>query len=47
MKVYRRNINLGRKVPVIDTPDIRNKSVTTEKLADGAVTSQKLADGAV
>ena len=47
MKIFKRNINLGRKVPVIDTPDLRNKCVTTDKLADVSVTTSKIADGAI
>ena len=47
MKIFKRNINLGRKVPVIDTPDLRDKCVTTGKLADGSVTTNKIADGAI
>jgi hypothetical protein len=47
MSTYRDDLHTGHKVPLVETDDLMNKSVTTEKLADEAVTTEKIADGAV
>lgn len=44
MPTFRDNIKLGTKVPQMKTEDYSDKSVTTEKLANGAVTASKLSD---
>lgn len=43
MPTFRQDEKLGTKVPLIKTADFNDKSVTTEKLAEGSVTNSKLA----
>lgn len=47
MPTFRQDENLGTKVPLIKTADFNDKSVTTEKLAEGSVTNSKLAPESV
>lgn len=47
MPTFRQDEKLGTKVPLIKTADFNDKSVTTEKLAEGSVTNSKLAPESV
>lgn len=47
MPTFRQDEKLGTKVPLIKTVDFNDKSVTTEKLAEGSVTNSKLAPESV
>lgn len=47
MPTFRQDEKLGTKVPLIKTGDFNDKSVTTEKLAEGSVTNSKLAPESV
>ncbi len=47
MPTFRQDEKLGTKVPLIKTADFNDKSVTTEKLAEGSVTTSKLAPESV
>lgn len=47
MPTFRQDEKLGTKVPLIKTADFNDKSVTTEKLAEGSVTNSKLAQESV
>lgn len=47
MPTFRQDEKLGTKVPQIKTADFNDKSVTTEKLAEGSVTNSKLAPESV
>ena len=47
MPTFRQDGKLGTKVPLIKTADFNDKSVTTEKLAEGSVTNSKLAPESV
>lgn len=47
MPIFRQDEKLGTKVPLIKTADFNDKSVTTEKLAEGSVTNSKLAPESV
>lgn len=47
MPTFRQDEKLGTKVPLLKTADINDKSVTTEKLAEGSVTNSKLAPESV
>jgi hypothetical protein len=47
MPTFRQDEKLGTKVPLIKTADFKDKSVTTEKLAEGSVTNSKLAPESV
>lgn len=47
MATFREDLHTGHKVPLVETDDILNKAVTTEKIDDGAVTTEKLNDRAV
>lgn len=39
MPTFRQDEKLGTNVPLIKTADFNDKSVTTEKLAEGSVTN--------
>lgn len=47
MPTFRQDEKLGTNVPLIKTADFNDKSVTTEKLAEGSVTNSKLAPESV
>lgn len=47
MPTFRQDEKLGTEVPLIKTADFNDKSVTTEKLAEGSVTNSKLAPESV
>lgn len=47
MPTFRQDKKLGTNVPLIKTADFNDKSVTTEKLAEGSVTNSKLAPESV
>lgn len=47
MPTYRDDLHLGHKVPMVETDDITNGSITEDKIGDGAVTTPKIKDGAV
>lgn len=47
MPTFRQDEKLRTKVPLIKTGDFNDKSVTTEKLAEGSVTNSKLAPESV
>ena len=47
MPTFKQDEKLGTKVPLIKTADFNDKSVTTEKLAEGSVTNSKLAPESV
>lgn len=57
MPTFREDLHLGHKVPTVETDDIVNRAITSDKIAllaivtdliaDLAVTADKLADGAV
>jgi hypothetical protein len=47
MPTFREDLHLGHKVALLETDDIRDKAVTTEKLDDGAVTTEKIGDNEV
>lgn len=47
MPTFRQDEKLGTKVPLIKTADFNDKSITTEKLAEGSVTNSKLAPESV
>lgn len=47
MPTFRQDEKLGTKVPLIKTADFNDKSVTTEKLAEGSVINSKLAPESV
>lgn len=47
MPTFRQDEKIGTKVPLIKTADFNDKSVTTEKLAEGSVTNSKLAPESV
>lgn len=47
MPTFRQDEKLGTKVSLIKTADFNDKSVTTEKLAEGSVTNSKLAPESV
>lgn len=47
MPTFRQDEKLGTKVPLLKTADFNDKSVTTEKLAEGSVTNSKLAPESV
>lgn len=47
MPTYREDIHLGHKVPMVETEDIVNGAITTQKLHDSSVTTPKIKDKAV
>lgn len=47
MPTFRQDEKLGTKVPLLKTADFNDKSITTEKLAEGSVTNSKLAPESV
>lgn len=44
MAVFKRNVHLGTKEPLIETDDIADKAVTSEKIDDKAVAMPKIGD---
>lgn len=47
MPTYRDDLHLGHKVPLVETDDLGNGAITTEKIADEAITPEKLSPSVV